>query len=112
MSSGEMERHLLDLARKLEDLLMRLDGADSSADLDQLRDLAHEVAGTADLGFAALSVVARDFDAGIADASASVPRLADALTARRAPHSRNCRSSLRRSQSGPRERLRARVPRR
>ena len=80
MSSGEMERHLLDLARKVEVLLR--EWAWSTRPRTRAASLiwSHELAGLAGMfGFAALAAAAQRFDAALLENPASAPNLADAL---------------------------------
>ena len=82
MSSGEMERHLIDLARKVEALLRGMGGVDTASDPRCIADLSHELAGMAGMfGFAALAAAARCFDAALLENRGSAPDLADALAA-------------------------------
>ncbi len=81
MSSGEMERHLLDLARKVEVLLREMEASEVAANPSRIADLSHELAGVAGMfGFAALAAAAQRFDAALLENPASAPDLADALT--------------------------------
>ncbi len=80
MSSGQIEQHLLDLAQKVEALLPKLDEAEAAREINTIRELSHQLAGTAGtFGFAALSEAALGFERGIAEDPTSVPQLADAL---------------------------------
>jgi signal transduction histidine kinase/DNA-binding response OmpR family regulator len=81
MSSGEMERHLLDLAHKVETLLRAMEGVEVAPDPGAVADLAHEMAGMAGVfGFAELAAAARCFDAALLEKRGSAADLADALT--------------------------------
>jgi CheY-like chemotaxis protein len=81
MSSGEMERHLLDLAHKVETLLRAMEGVGVAPDPGAVADLAHEMAGMAGVfGFAELAAAARCFDAALLEKRGSAADLSDALT--------------------------------
>jgi signal transduction histidine kinase/DNA-binding response OmpR family regulator len=80
MSSDDMERHLLDLTRKVEVLLREIEMVDAASDQSRIADLSHEMAGTAGMfGFAALAVAAQRLDAALLENGAPSPDLADAL---------------------------------
>ena len=80
MSSDDMERHLLDLTRKVEVLLREIGMVDAASDQSRIADLSHEMAGTAGMfGFAALAVAAQRLDAALLENGAPSPNLADAL---------------------------------
>ena len=80
MSSDEMERHLLDLTRKVEVLLREIGMVDAASDPRRIADLSHEMTGTAGMfGFAALAAAAQRVDAALLENGAPSPNLADAL---------------------------------
>jgi DNA-binding response OmpR family regulator len=64
MSEESIEQHLRELARRIEAVLRRLDGQDTSANDPMLAELAHELAGSAGTyGFVALSTAAHRYHA-------------------------------------------------
>ena len=82
MSSGEMERHLLDLTRKVELLLREIAMVDAAADPRCIADLSHELTGMAGMfGFAALAAAAQRVDVALLENRTPPLDLADALAA-------------------------------
>jgi HPt (histidine-containing phosphotransfer) domain-containing protein len=77
-----MERHLLDLARKVGALLCAMEGVEEAPGPGAVADLAHEIAGVAGMfGFAELAAGARRFDAALLEDRGSAADLADELAA-------------------------------